>query len=188
MADPAGDVIATDALATFERTRLAMQRARVRLEEAEREVTAGVAAGLSVTLDKAWSAAVEWTVWVIAVDDVVAKALTWEGRDQIVDEKAPGVLTRIGGHLAGLRYLRNLHVHQLTDTLHVIPRDAVAHPVPRLAWKSLDDLPDPERSGKHVDAQRAAYRANLSGQWVGPIAQRIGVGYASSTWREHLSA
>lgn len=178
------DAPGADAVATFDRTRLAMNRARQRLKEAEELVASGLPAGL----DDAWAAAVEWTVWVVALDDHVTTVLGRDRRDALVDEQEKGsALTRVGGRLAGLRYLRNLHAHQLAETLRVLPHDAVLRPSQRLAWAPFDALPLPDRQSKHTDAQQEAYRKHIAGVWVGPIAQRISVAFGASAWRDALT-
>lgn len=177
----------------FERTRLAMYRAHLRLRAAEAELaTEGppeIVARASPLLDAAWSAAVEWTVWVVAIDDLVTNALGRERRDALVDEQERGgALTRVGGRLSGLRYLRNLHAHQLADTLHVLPRAGVARPSPRLAWVRFAELPLPDQANtnRHTPAQQEAYREHIAGMWVAPIAQRISLAFAARTWADAL--
>ncbi|WHP19293.1 hypothetical protein [Cellulomonas sp. ES6] len=182
---------APEIIATFHRARFAMQRARLRLKEAEREaaVAAAVAVDMAVSLDKAWSAAVEWTFWVVAIDEIVRRVLTDEQREDLAFEGGAGdALARIGDRLDGLRYLRNLHAHQLADTLQVRARDTAAgQPVPRLAWAPIDALPPSDRTGKAAREGKEAYRLHIAGQLVGPIAQRIDVGYASGAWSAALA-
>lgn len=166
------------------RTRDALGRARERLKRAE-EAIGPEAVDLSV----AWAAAAEWTFWVVAFDELLSRELrAANARDRLVSPGGPDALTQVGPILDGVRYLRNLHAHQLSQTLEIQPMQTVRGPVPRLAWRALGDLPAPTRTRGAPLALREAYGRTLAGMPVGPIAQRVTIAAASSTWRKSIEA
>lgn len=68
--------------------------------------------------------------------------------------------------IPGLRYARNFHTHQLIASAEIRGGLTVPFTVPisiptYIAWRQLEDLPEPERTTRHTAAQQQSYKTYL---------------------------